>query len=79
MQIQGEIQEDALKALLESNFPIDIISDVEKGIKGADIVQEVRNEFGQSVGVIAWESKNTKAWSEGWVEKLKEDRLRVGA
>lgn len=79
MQIQGEIQEDALKALLESNFPIDIISDVEKGIKGADIVQEVRNEFGQSVGVIAWESKNTKAWSEGWVEKLKEDRLIVGA
>ncbi len=33
MQIQGEIQEDALKALLEQNFPIDIISDVEKGIK----------------------------------------------
>jgi hypothetical protein len=29
--------------------------------------------------VIAWESKNTKAWSEGWVEKLKEDRLRVNA
>lgn len=39
----------------------------------------MRNEFGQSVGVIAWESKNTKAWSDSWVEKLKEDRLRVGA
>lgn len=79
MQIQWEIQEDALKELLQQNFPIDIISDVEKGIKGADIIQEVRNDFGQSVGVIAWESKNTKAWSDGWVEKLKEDRLRVGA
>jgi len=79
MQIQGEIQEDALKSLLEQNFPIDIVSDVEKWIKGADIIQEVRNDFGQSVGVIAWESKNTKAWSDGWVEKLKEDRLRVGA
>ncbi|MDD2693414.1 MAG: DUF2130 domain-containing protein [Candidatus Gracilibacteria bacterium] len=79
MQIQGEIQEDALKELLQQSFPIDIISDVEKGIKGADIIQEVRNDFGQSVGVIAWESKNTKAWSDGWVEKLKEDRLRVGA
>jgi hypothetical protein len=33
MQIQGEIQEDALKELLAQNFPIDIISDVEKGIK----------------------------------------------
>ncbi len=79
MQIQWEIQEDALKELLMQNFPIDIISDVEKGIKWADIIQEVRNDFGQSVGVIAWESKNTKAWSEGWVEKLKEDRLRVNA
>ncbi len=79
MQIQGELLEDALKEMLEANFPIDIISDVEKGIKGADLVQEVRNDFGQSVGMIAWESKNTKAWSDGWVEKLKEDRLRVGA
>lgn len=79
MQIQGEIQEDALKSLLESNFPIDNISDVEKWIKWADIIQEVRSEYWQSVGIIAWESKNTKAWSDGWVDKLKEDRLRVNA
>jgi hypothetical protein len=79
MQIQGEIQEDALKALLQAEFIFDIISDVEKGIKGADIIQEVRNEYGQSVGIIAWESKNTKAWSDSWVDKLKEDRLRVNA
>jgi hypothetical protein len=79
MQIQGEIQEDALYSLLATNFPIDIISDVEKGIKWADIIQEVRSEFGQTVGIIAWESKNTKAWSESWVDKLKEDRLRVNA
>jgi hypothetical protein len=32
-----------------------------------------------TVGIIAWESKNTKAWSESWVDKLKEDRLRVNA
>ena len=79
MQIQWEIQEDALRALLESTFPIDIISDVEKWIKWADIIQEVRSEFGQSIGIIAWESKNTKAWSDSWIEKLKEDRLRVNA
>ena len=79
MQIQWEIQEDALKELLAQSFPIDIISDVEKWIKWADIIQEVRNDFGQSVGVIAWESKSTKAWSESWVDKLKEDRLRVNA
>ena len=79
MQIQWEVREDALKELLETHFPIDIISDVEKGIKWADIIQEVRSEFGQSVGIIAWESKNTKAWSESWVDKLREDRLRVNA
>ena len=33
MQIQGEIQEDALRELLMTNFPTDTISDVEKGIK----------------------------------------------
>ncbi len=79
MQIQGEVREDALRELLEQNFPIDIISDVEKGIKWADIIQEVRSDLGQSVGIIAWESKNTKAWSDSWVEKLKEDRLIVNA
>lgn len=79
MQIQGEIQEDALKEILRTNFPIDELSDVEKGIKGADIIQSVRNKFGNPVGVIAWESKNTKAWSDSWIDKLKEDRLRVNA
>lgn len=79
MQIQGELQEDALKEILSAQFPMDIISDVEKGIKGADLVQEIRSDFGHFAGNIAWESKNTKSWSDAWVEKLKEDRLRVGA
>jgi len=79
MQIQWEIQEDALKELLESSFRIDLISDVEKWRKWADVIQEVRNEFGQSVGIIAWESKDAKAWTESWIDKLKEDRLRANA
>ncbi len=79
MQIQWEIQEDALKELLQSNFSNDTISDVEKGKKWADVIQEVRNEWGQSVGIMAWESKNTKAWTESWIDKLKEDRLRANA
>lgn len=79
MQIQWELQESALKELLINHFPHDSIVDVEKGIKWADIIEEVRNEFWHSVGVIAWESKNTKAWSDSWVDKMKEDRLRVWA
>lgn len=79
MQIQGEIQENAMKELLAREFPFDRIDDVPTGIKGADLIQTVRNQFGHTAGIIAWESKNTKAWSDSWVEKLKEDRLRVNA
>lgn len=79
MQIQGEIQENALKGLLASEFPFDMIDDVPTGIKGADLVHTVRTQFGHAAGIIAWESKNTKAWSDSWVDKLKEDRLRVNA
>lgn len=79
MQIQGEIQEDALKNILISNFPIDTLSDVEKGIEWADLVQNVRNELGHTTGIIAWESKNTKSWSDKWITKLREDRLKVNA
>lgn len=49
MQIQGEIQEDALKEILRMHFPIDELLDVEKGIKGADIIQSVRNKYGNQV------------------------------
>lgn len=31
------------------------------------------------MGVIVWESKDAKQWSDAWAEKLKEDRLRVNA
>lgn len=79
MQIQWEVSEWSLKDLLTHIFSHDAFSDVEKGIKWADIIQEVRDEFGHTIGVIAWESKNTKAWSDGWIAKLKEDRLRVNA
>lgn len=79
MQIQWETQEEALKTILMQGFPYDIIEDVEKGIRGADLVQNIKNHLGQDVGIIVWESKNTKAWSDSWVEKLKEDRLLVKA
>jgi hypothetical protein len=73
------MQENAIKEMLAREFPYDTIDDVPTGIKGADLIQTVRDSLGHSVGVIAWESKNTKAWSDSWVEKLKEDRLRVNA
>src|SRR5260370_28115710 len=29
--------------------------------------------------MILWESKRTKAWSDGWLAKLREDQRRCGA
>ncbi|MDD2907664.1 MAG: DUF2130 domain-containing protein [Candidatus Gracilibacteria bacterium] len=76
-QIQGDVQEDDLKNAIMQAFPIDKIDDVATGVKGADLVQTVKNNFGQQAGIIVWESKNTKAWSDSWVMKLKDDKLKI--
>lgn len=76
-QIQWDIQEDDLKQAISSAFPIDRIEDVPTGIKWADLIQTVKNNLGQESWIIVWESKNTKAWQDAWVMKLKEDKLKV--
>jgi hypothetical protein len=73
MQTQGEVQELALEELLKSTFPFDIIDEVGKGVKGADCIQTVRNNFGTACGKIIYESKRTKAFANEWIEKLKTD------
>ncbi len=78
-QLQGEVQELALEEQLRSKFPFDRIEPVPKGVRGADIIQEVRNKFGEVCGVILWESKRTNNWSNEWIPKLKEDQRALGA
>lgn len=77
MQIQWDIQEDDLKDTLSSSFPIDTIEDVPTWIKWADLIQTVKNNLWQSSGILVWESKNTKSWTQSWIMKLKEDKLKV--
>lgn len=79
MQIQGDVQENDLKMLLQQLFMFDTVEDVPTGIRGADLVQHVRNDRGQEVGIILWESKNTKAWKNEWTKKLKDDQALVKA
>ncbi|MBP7842534.1 DUF2130 domain-containing protein [Candidatus Woesebacteria bacterium] len=79
MQIQGEVQENDLRELLATTFVTDEISDVATGAKGADLVQKVNAKVGGVVGTIIWESKNTKAFSESWISKLKSDQGLVKA
>jgi hypothetical protein len=78
-QSQGEVFELKLEELLRGKFPMDAIEPVAKGELGADVVQQVNGSVGQPAGVILWEFKRTKAWSDGWLAKLREDQRRCGA
>ena len=79
MQVQGEALELAIESWLSSQFPFDTVEEVKKGAFGADCVQTIHTRELQNCGVICYESKNTKAWSDGWISKLKQDMLKVGA
>ncbi len=79
MQTQGEVQELALEEMLRTSFPFDIITEVSKGVRGADCIQTVRNSFGQECGKIIFESKRTENFSADWIEKLKADMHNQGA
>ncbi len=78
-QLQGEAQELLLEERLRQQFPFDRIEPVPKGIRGADIIQEVFDKFGAMCGQIIWESKRTKDWSNEWIQKLKDDQREIGA
>ena len=79
MQLQGEVQELALAEMLNSTFPFDIISDVGKGVRGADCIQTIRNNLGIECGKIIYESKRTEHFGGDWIEKLKTDMRSLGA
>jgi len=78
-QLQGEVQELELEALLTSKFPQDQIQPVAKGEHGGDVLHRVAGSFGQPCGTILWESKRTKNWSDGWLTKLREDQRQAKA
>ena len=79
MQLQGEVQELMLEELLQTTFPFDKIEEVGKGVRGADCIQVVRNQFGNESGKIIYESKRTKDFANEWIEKLKSDMRTLGA
>lgn len=78
-QTQGEVQEMILEEALKGEFIFDEIIPVPKGVNGADVIQIVKNQSGVECGKIIWESKKTKSWTEGWIQKLKDDQRTVKA
>lgn len=79
METQGEVLELDFEERLRRMFHLDDIQPVPRGIRGADLVQMVRNPVGSNCGSIIWETKNTKAWSPGWISKLKDDMAETRA
>lgn len=78
-QIQGEALELELESLLCNRFPHDLIEPIVKGVFGGDVIQRVRSHSGQPSGTILWECKRTKAWSDGWLGKVRENQRAAKA
>jgi len=78
-QLQGEALELELESLLRGRFPRDLIEPVAKGEFGGDVLHRVLGPTGLACGAILWESKRTKAWSDGWLAKLRDDQRTAKA
>ena len=78
-QLQGEVLELELEALLAAKFPRDSIQPVPKGEFGGDVLHRVFGPANQICGTILWESKRTKNWSDTWLPKLREDQRAAKA
>lgn len=82
-QTQGEAfeleLELELESLLRGKFPLDLIEPVAKGETGGDIVHTVNGQIGSAAGVILWELKNTKNWSDAWLPKLRDNKRAAKA
>jgi hypothetical protein len=78
-QLQGEVLELELEALLRAKFPQDTIEPVPKGEHGGDVLHHVTGPAGQRCGTVLWESKRTRNWSDGWLAKLRDDQRAAKA
>jgi hypothetical protein len=72
-QLQGEAQELEIESWLTQQFPLDSIEEIKKGAQGADCLQTVNTISKQHCGTIYYESKRTKRFQPGWIEKFKGD------
>lgn len=72
-QLAGEVQEVDLLDMLSDAFPGDRFERTGKGQRGADVRHTVMGPGGIA-GIILWEAKRTKLWSDGWLPKLRADQ-----
>lgn len=73
MQLQGEVQEQAIEDWIRLKFPMDEVIEIKKGANGADCIQMVNDRGVDNCGSIYYESKNTKTFNNKWIHKFKAD------
>ena len=73
-QLVGEVLEADLFDMLTAAFPMDRFERIGKGQRGADVLQSVIGPGGLVAGMVLWEAKRTKTWSDGWLPKLRENQ-----
>ena len=72
--LKGETQELELESILRIQFPKDHFEAIAAGRPGGDLIQIVFGPNGLSCGSILWESKRTKSWQDGWLQKIRDDQ-----
>lgn len=78
-QARGEVMELELEDILRDAFLHDTIEAVPVGAHGGDILHRVHDATGLDCGIILWESKRTKNWSDAWLPKLRNDQRSAKA
>ena len=78
-QLAGEVFELDIETKLQVKYPQDGILPVAKGVRGADIIQVVKNNMMQQCGKIIIEIKNTKQFSRKFIDKIKDDKREANA
>ncbi|MES2841221.1 MAG: DUF2130 domain-containing protein [Pseudomonadota bacterium] len=78
-QLQGEVLELEVEQTLAATFFHDLVEEVKKGVRGADVIQTVRTSTGIAAGKIIWEAKRAENWSDKWLQKLKDDQQEAKA
>lgn len=79
-QLIGESAELQLEFMLKTLFPMDNVIEVSKGVRGADVIQEIMiSGILTPIDRIVYESKSVQNFSRNWIDKLKLDSGELGA
>ena len=78
VELQGEVQEERIQDYLRKVFPEDNVEEIKKGARGGDCILTINDREKKNIAKIYFESKDTKAFQEKWVDKLLNDMKDKG-